>query len=199
MIRFIKGIFHPGLKGSVIIENSSGIGFEIFIPDNSVFYKKLEGEEVKVYTSMIVREDDMSLYGFHDRESLELFELLITVSGVGAKAGMALMSCMPCMELKRAIALGDVKAISSANGVGKKTAERLILELKDKVGTFDGDFIADSSLQIAAEDDSERSQAVKALVSLGYTKSEALTAIGKIKNEDLSCEDYIKKALKDLF
>lgn len=199
MIRFIKGIFHPGLKGSVIIENSSGIGFEIFVPDNSIFYKKLEGEDVKVYTSMIVREDDVSLYGFHDKESLELFELLITISGVGAKAGMALMSCMPCMELKRAIALGDVKAISSANGVGKKTAERVILELKDKVGTFEGDFVTDESMQLAVSEDSERSQAVTALVTLGYTKSEALTAIGKIKEDDLTCEDYIKKALKDLF
>jgi len=84
MIRFIKGIFHPGLGGEVIVESPSGLGFEIAISANSPLYKKMEGEEVKVFTSMIVKEDDVSLYGFADKESLELFELLITVNGVGA-------------------------------------------------------------------------------------------------------------------
>ena len=123
MIRFIKGIFHPGLSGSVIIETASGMGFEVNIPANSSLYKNLEGEEVKVYTSMIVREDDVSLYGFSDKENLELFELLITVNGIGAKAGMSIMSALPPSELKRAIAMGDAKAISAANGVGKNCRE----------------------------------------------------------------------------
>lgn len=197
MIRFIKGIFHPGLSGSVIIETASGMGFEVNIPANSSLYKNLEGEEVKVYTSMIVREDDVSLYGFSDRENLELFELLITVNGIGAKAGMSIMSALPPSELKRAIAMGDVKAISAANGVGKKTAERVILELKDKVGTFDDDVLAESDVFIPASD--ERSEAVAALIALGYTKNEAADAVGKVKKEDLTCEEYIKNALKNLF
>lgn len=197
MIRFIKGIFHPGLSGSVIIETASGMGFEINIPANSSLYKNLEGEEVKVYTSMIVREDDVSLYGFSDKENLELFELLITVNGIGAKAGMSIMSALPPSELKRAIAMGDVKAISAANGVGKKTAERVILELKDKVGTFDDAVLAESDVFIAAND--ERSEAVAALIALGYTKNEAADAVGKVKKEDLTCEEYIKNALKNLF
>lgn len=197
MIRFIKGIFHPGLSGSVIIETASGMGFEVNIPANSSLYKNLEGEEVKVYTSMIVREDDVSLYGFSDRENLELFELLITVNGIGAKAGMSIMSALPPSELKRAIAMGDVKAISAANGVGKKTAERVILELKDKVGTFDDDVLAESDVFIPASD--ERSEAVAALIALGYTKNEAADAVGKVKKEDMTCEEYIKNALKNLF
>lgn len=197
MIRFIKGIFHPGLSGSVIIETASGMGFEVNIPANSSLYKNLEGEEVKVYTSMIVREDDVSLYGFSDKENLELFELLITVNGIGAKAGMSIMSALPPSELKRAIAMGDVKAISAANGVGKKTAERVILELKDKVGTFDDDVLAESDVFIPASD--ERSEAVAALIALGYTKNEAADAVGKVKKEDLTCEEYIKNALKNLF
>lgn len=197
MIRFIKGIFHPGLSGSVIIETASGMGFEVNIPANSSLYKNLEGEEVKVYTSMIVREDDVSLYGFSDRENLELFELLITVNGIGAKAGMSIMSALPPSELKRAVAMGDVKAISAANGVGKKTAERVILELKDKVGTFDDDVLAESDVFIPASD--ERSEAVAALIALGYTKNEAADAVGKVKKEDLTCEEYIKNALKNLF
>lgn len=197
MIRFIRGIFHPGLNGSVIIETASGMGFEVHIPANSSLYKNLEGEEVRVYTSMIVREDDVSLYGFSDKENLELFELLITVNGIGAKAGMSIMSALPPSELKRAIAMGDTKAISAANGVGKKTAERVILELKDKVGTFDDAVLAESDVFIAAND--ERSEAVAALIALGYTKNEAADAVGKVKKEDLTCEEYIKNALKNLF
>lgn len=198
MIRFIKGMFHPGLSGSVMIETASGMGFEVHIPANSPLYKKLEGETVKVFTSMIVKEDDISLYGFSDKESLELFELLITVSGVGAKAGMSIMSALPPMELKRAIAAGDAKAISAANGVGKKTAERLILELKDKVGSFDEDGVsADSDVYIPVSD--ERGEAVAALMALGYNRNEATGAVGKVKAEGLTCEDYIKHALKNLF
>ena len=197
MIRFIKGIFHPGLSGSVIIETASGMGFEVNIPANSSLYKNLEGEEVKVYTSMIVREDDVSLYGFSDKENLELFELLITVNGIGAKAGMSIMSALPPSELKRAIAMGDAKAISAANGVGKKTAERVILELKDKVGSFDDDILAESDVFVPASD--ERSEAVAALIALGYTKNEAADAVGKVKKEDLTCEEYIKNALKNLW
>lgn len=198
MIRFIKGIFHPGLSGSAMIETASGMGFEVHLPANSPLYKNIEGESVKVYTSMIVKEDDVSLYGFSDKESLELFELLITVSGVGAKAGMSIMSVLPPSELKRAIASGDVKAISAANGVGKKTAERLILELKDKVGTFDDSGISTSFDSFVPVSD-ERNEAVAALMALGYNKNEAADAVSRVKGEDLTCEDYIKHALKNLF
>lgn len=197
MIRFIKGIFHPGFNGEVIIESASGLGFEVSIPANSPLYKKMEGEEVKVFTSMIVKEDDVSLYGFSDKESLELFELLITVNGVGAKAGMAIMSCMPPSEVKRAIGMGDAKAIAKANGVGKKTAERVILELKDKVGSFDETAVSFGGADLPAND--ERSEAVAALMALGYNKNEAAGAVGKVKDDTLSCEEYIKQALKNLF
>ena len=197
MIRFIKGIFHPGFNGEVIIESASGLGFEVNIPANSPLYKKMEGEEVKVFTSMIVKEDDVSLYGFSDKESLELFELLITVNGVGAKAGMAIMSAMPPAEVRRAIGMGDAKSISKANGVGKKTAERIILELEDKVGSFDEDAISFGDVVLSTSD--ERSEAVAALMALGYNKNEATNAVGKVKDDSLSCEDYIKQALKNLF
>lgn len=198
MIRFIKGIFHPGINGSVIIETAAGMGFEIHIAANSPLYKHLEGEQVKVYTSMMVREDDVSLYGFSEREDMELFELLITVNGVGAKAGMSIMSVLPPMELKRAIATGDAKAICAANGVGKKTAERVILELKDKVGNFDDGGMEISDDRYTAVSD-ERSEAVAALMALGYNKNEASSAVGKVEEENLTCEDYIKHALKNLF
>ena len=198
MIRFIKGIFHPGLNGEVIVESASGLGFEIHIPANSPLYKKMEGEDVKVFTSMIVNEDDVSLYGFSDKESLELFELLITVNGVGAKAGMSIMSCMPTAEVKAAIGMGDAKSISKANGIGKKTAERIILELKDKVGSFDANAVSFGDAAPVVTGD-ERSEAVAALMALGYSKNEAASAVGKVADNSLSCEDYIKQALKNLF
>ena len=199
MIRFLKGKFHPLPDGTAVIETASGIGFLVYLPANSPLYKNLEGDEVRVYTAMIVREDDMSLYGFENKDELELFKLLITVNGVGAKAGMSIMGILPERELRRAIATGDTKAISAASGVGKKTAERVILELKDKVGEF-----ADEDGLIVSADTgfiptSERAEAINALVALGYSKSEAETAIGRVKAEDLTTEEYIKRALKELF
>ena len=184
--------------GTAVIETPAGIGFLVNLPANSTLYKNLEGEDVRVYTAMIVREDDMSLYGFENKDELELFKLLITVNGVGAKAGMAIMSILPEKELRRAIATGDTKALSQASGVGKKTAERVILELKDKVGEFaplEGEI--KGHVEVTAS--GERSEAVRALIALGYSKSEAESAIGKVPEEGLATEQYIKRALKELF
>lgn len=197
MIRFLKGIFHPSMDGTAVIETKAGIGFLISLPANSGLYKHFEGDEVKVYTLMIVREDDMSLYGFETKEELELFKLLITVNGVGAKAGMSIMGILPQMDLRRAIATGDVKTISTANGVGKKTAERIILDLKDKVGDFVGEDMESGGVETVVITN-ERSEAITALVSLGYSRTEAEQAVGKVSGESLSTEDYIKLALKQM-
>ncbi len=198
MIRYIKGIIYHQMDSSIIVENSSGIGFNIMIPSGSSFYKLNDGEEVKVHTSMIVKEDDISLYGFSDREELELFELLITVSGIGAKGAMSIMSVLSPNALKLAIASGDSKSISKANGVGKKTAERIIIDLKDKLGRFDeAELDAHIDDKIFVNDDT-RSEAKIALISLGYSQQEAENAISKIKGENLSIEDYIKLALKQM-
>jgi len=146
---------------------------------------------------MTVREDDISLYGFSSMDELDLFKLLISVSGVGAKAGISIMSILPVNELKRAIASGDAKRIATANGVGKKTAERVIIDLKDKVGDFAVTDLSDDSV-VAAAFTNERTEAVTALMSLGYSKSEAEQAVGKVKDETLKAEDYIKQALKNM-
>lgn len=199
MIRYIKGIYSMNVNGGIVIETSSGIGMEVFLPMNSPIYKYSEGDSIMVYTSMIVKEDDMKLYGFHNRESLEIFELLITVSGVGAKGAMAIVGTLSSEELKRAIAFEDAKEISKANGIGKKTAERIILELKDKVGKADLQVPSqDIPSGIASSSDS-RSEAINALIALGYTKAEAFSAISSINDEGLTSEDYIKKGLKNLF
>lgn len=196
-------------ENSIIVENASGIGFEIFIPAGSPLYRYGEGEEIMVYTSMAVKEDDISLYGFHNREALELFELLTTVNGIGAKAAMAILSALSPEELRRAILFEDAKEISRANGVGKKTAERIILELKEKIGKLssgmtDSAMPADlsggpSSGTVDGFGTDNRVEAINALIALGYSKAEAFSAISQVPEEGLSCEDYIKKALKHLF
>lgn len=210
MIRYIKGIYAMTFENSIIVENASGIGFEIFLPAGSPLYRYGEGEEIMVYTSMAVKEDDISLYGFHNREALELFELLTTVNGIGAKAAMAILSALSPEELRRAILFEDAKEISRANGVGKKTAERVILELKEKVGKLsdrigDGDIPmrSDSAMSAASGADESRGdnrlEAVSALMALGYSKAEAYSAISQVTEDGLSSEEYIKKALKHLF
>lgn len=206
MIKYIKGIYAMTVDGGIVVENSSGIGFEINIPAGSPLYKYGEGEEIKVFTAMMVREDDISLYGFHNKESLEIFRLLITVSGIGAKAAMSIMSSLSVDEIKRAIAFEDVKEISKANGIGKKTAERLILELKDKIGRLDmnennGAAGVNGSDMCCKDGDSSdnRTEAICALTALGYSKAEAFGAVGRIAEDNLSCEEYIKRALKNLF
>ena len=198
MIRFLKGKFHPQTDGTAVIETVGGVGYLVNLPANSPLYKNLEGEEVRVYTAMLVREDDMSLYGFENQDELDLFKMLITVSGVGAKAGMSIMGILPPLELKRAIATGDTKAISAANGVGKKTAERVILELKDKVGDYPGTGETGTESGEQAVISNERSEAVSALISLGYSRSEAESAVGKIKEDGLPAEQYIMLALRSM-
>ena len=194
MIRFIKGKFYPQADGSVVVETSSGIGFNMMIPANCPLYKHYEGEEVKAYTYMAVREDDISLYGFSSTDELELYTKLISVSGVGAKVGIAIMSVLPVDQLKHAIASGDAKTIASANGVGKKTAQRVVLELKDKVKALGG---LDGARPAAAQikKDSAKSQAADALIALGFTRTEALTALAGLPDEGLTTEEYIRKAL----
>ncbi|MBQ1229203.1 MAG: Holliday junction branch migration protein RuvA [Firmicutes bacterium] len=195
------------LATGIVVETPSGIGFEINVPAGSPLYKYGEGEEVKVFTAMIVKEDDVSLYGFHNRESLDFFRMLITVSGLGAKGAMAIMGSMSLDELRKAIMFEDVKAVSKANGVGKKTAERLILELKDKVGKLDIDGLSAAQLSgvsdfegsSATDSGDSRTEAIHALVALGYSKAEAFGAVAKVPEDNLTSEEYIKKALKSLF
>ncbi len=196
MIRFIKGRFYPQPDGTAVVETESGIGFSMMIPANCPLYKHYEGEEVKAYTYMAVREDDISLYGFSSTDELELYTKLISVSGVGAKVGIAIMSILPVDQLKHAIASGDAKTIATANGVGKKTAERVIIDLKDKVGDTAG---TDAGSAAAVPNVSgERSEAVSALISLGYSKTEADQAVGSVKDDSLTTEQYIKLALKNM-
>ena len=196
MIKFLRGRIFEKLESCIVLDTGN-IGYQINLPLNSPFFTAEISEEVLVYTELIVREDDMSLYGFSHKDELELFKLLITVNGVGAKAAMAIMSILPQEELRRAVATGDSKAISAANGIGKKTSERIILELKDKVGEFvtEEDKFISSDVTITGN---RRSEAVNALLSLGYNRGEAETAVSRIKEDDLTVEEYIMFALRKM-
>lgn len=196
MIHFIRGKLAILNPGSIVIENN-GIGYGLTVPENSSFFLSKEGEEVFAYTSMIVREDDISLYGFSDRETQRMFHRLMSVTGIGAKAAMAILSALPLQELIRAILFEDAVTLTRANGIGKKSAQRIVLELKDKVEAADG-LNAGTVQALTGSPTDARGEAADGLMALGYTKSEALTALSKIPEEDLSAEEYIKKALKRL-
>ena len=195
MLHYIKGVITETVPGMVCIENN-GIGYEVYVPENSKAYLTQDGEVITLYTAMMVREDDVSLYGFTDKESLAMFRLLQTVPGVGAKAAMAILSALPFRELKRTIAFEDVASITRANGVGKKTAQMVVVKLKDKVGTPEELDVQAGAVQTVTPG-SNKDMAISALVSLGFSKTEAMTALAGVTDETLTTQEYIKLALRN--
>ena len=193
MIHYIKGVVTETMPGMVVIENG-GIGFQVYVPDNCGAYLTKDNEVITLYTAMTVREDDISLYGFTDTESLTMFNMLLTVSGIGAKGAMSILSSMNVRELKRAIAFEDVAAVTKAQGIGKKTAQRIVLELKDKVGLPDE--VPAGVKEVSLAKGSAKEEAVMGLMALGYSKTEAMSALVGINDESLSAGEYIKLALR---
>ncbi len=190
MFSFIKGRLREINEDYIVVENDY-YGFEIFVP-HTVFRTLTNiGEEVKIYTYFQPREDSFNLYGFLTKEDKEIFKKLLSVNGIGAKAGLAILSVLTVSELKAAISTGDFAMISRAQGIGKKTAQKVILELKDKI---DLDDFSDLSVINTVTAVSE--EALDALIALGYSSYEARTAIRK--SSATSTEDIIKDALKDL-
>lgn len=197
MIRHITGKYLFYEKGSIVVETQGGIGFRIHVADTSPVLNAREGDVVQLYAYMQVKDDGMSLFGFNDRDALTLFEQLLTVNGVGPKAGLAIMSIGTVNQIKAFIMHKDAKSIAKAQGVGKKTAERVILELADKVSAVpiqDAEIATESAVLFS----DERNNAVVALTTLGYSKAEAEEAIGHVPEDDLTIEEYIKKSLKFL-
>lgn len=200
MLHYIKGILTMKLESQIVVE-AGGLGYEITVPSNSGVYLGKEGEEITVFTAMMVREDDVSLYGFGSKSELDTFRKLITVSGVGSKAAVAILSAMPLNEVHQAIILEDAKSLTRANGIGKKTAERIVLELKDKFGALEDVAMPSGNdvSVVSGEAADNRSEAANALMALGYSKGEAVNALAAVKDTDLTVEEYIKQALKRLF
>ena len=174
-----------------------GVGFKCFVSMTTLKELPPLGKEANLYTYLSVREDAMDLFGFATQQELDAFKLLITVSGVGPKAAMAVLSVLPPDRLSIAVSSGDVKSIQSAQGVGKKTAERIVLELKDKMlGIAPSNAAAVHSIQAVASN-SDAQEAVEVLVSLGFNQSDAATVVGAM-DKGLSVDDMIRKGLKQL-
>ena len=198
MISYIRGELIANEEEKVIVD-VNGVGFGIFMPGQAMNMLPTIGEEVKLHTYMNVREDAIQLFGFLTRDDLNVFKLVIGVSGIGPKGGLSILSHLSPDDLRFAVMSHDVKAISGAPGIGKKTAEKLIIELKDKLSIVDVLVrAADTSSHVATNVTNQiQSEAVQALVALGYGNAEALKAVKKVEvNEDTTVEDVLKLSLK---
>lgn len=196
MIAYIKGILEAKGNGFVIVE-SGGIGYRIFMSPTALAQMPASGEIVKVYTYMNVKEDGISLYGFSSLEEQDLFLRLITVSGVGPKGALAFLSQLRPQEIILAILSDDVKTLSKAPGVGRKTAQRVILELKDKFQTAEA-VAWEMEEQAAPTSAGAKFEAIDALTALGYSRSEAAGAVNAVAAEEMTTEEILKAALKKM-
>ncbi len=201
MYEYIKGKYIGINKDYIIVENNN-IGYKIFTSGSTMSEMPESGEEVMLYIEQIVREDFIGLYGFVTREELQMFKLLISISGVGAKAALSLLSISRVNNLKYAIIMGDEKHICRAPGIGKKTAGRIILELKEKLKKEDMiiERTEENDLLSSEENNDYASvinEASEALMALGYSEKETETALKKVNKED-TVENIIKSCLKVL-
>lgn len=203
MISFIRGLVADTTENAVILENN-GIGYEIFMTGSSIEQVSRIDGEVKIHIYFQVREDAMQLYGFLSKDDLEMFRFLLNVNGIGPKAALGVLAGLSADELRFAVLSDDIKTISKAPGIGKKTAQKLILELKDKLKLEDA-----FEKKLAHEQESAsvsgsllhdgRQEAAEALIALGYSSTDAMKAVRKVT--DVSPDDVealLKAALKQL-
>ena len=191
MYSYIKGIVEEIYLDRIILENN-GIGYEINVSSFTA-QSVQKGKSAKIFTKLIVREDDMSLCGFSTQMELEMFKLLTSVSKIGPKVGLGILYCATPPQLSAYILSEDIAKLSKCPGVGKKTAERIILELKDKVDKDMAEF--EATLFNQAPTGLELDEALEALLALGYSSTEAKEAVQKFKKDGLKTEDLIKKSL----
>lgn len=203
MISYIKGEVVEIEEEKLILE-CQGIGYNIFMPGSALDKSVRPGQEVKVHTYLHVREDAMQLYGFWTRDDLKMFRMLLGVSGIGPKAALGILSGLTADELRFAVLSDDIKTISRAPGVGKKTAQKMILELKDKLDLQEAFETKSLHVQEAVSSDTgdlmdAKKEAVQALTALGYSGSEALRAVKQIDmTPDMNVEEILKLALKKM-
>ena len=204
MISYIRGELCDIEEQKAIVD-VNGVGYGIYMPQQALSLLPPMGQQVKIHTYLNIREDAMQLFGFLTKEDLNVFRLLIGVNGFGPKAGLNILSCLSPDELRFAVLSGDAKAISATPGIGKKTAEKLILELKDKLNIEDmlehaahGGDSEDLASGTDTASNTMQAEAVQALTALGYGSAESLRAVKKSSPECSSVEDILKEALKFL-
>ena len=205
MIAYVNGILENLEEGNAVID-VNGFGVNVNISGSTMDRMPRIGEIVKLYTYTNVKEDAFSLFGFLSRDELNLFKMLITVNRIGPKGGLAVLSVLSPDDLRFAIIAGDSASIAKAPGVGKKTAERITLELRDKIKVTEDDMLSSSGAAVGddltGEAAAAKDEAVAALVALGYNSSDAVKAVRKvIKGNDaqLDAEVLLKLALKEMF
>ena len=200
MFAYVNGFLEDATVDNAVID-VNGFGINVRISADTASRLPGIGEEVRLYTYTYVKEDAFLLYGFLSRSDLEMFKLCITVSGIGPKGALAILSVMDADALRFAIMSGDAKAISRAPGVGARTAQRLILELKDKLSLEDAfeQKLAKNDSPVQNKAKGAKNEAIEALVALGYSSSEALKALNGIEiTDDTDVEDILKAALKNM-
>ncbi len=200
MISYVKGILTEIIEDIIIVE-TGGIGIEIHVPLTLLGSLPHIGDELKIYTYFKVAEDSMSLYGFETRRDLDMFRQLIAISGIGPKGALAILSALSPDELRMAVLACDAKSISAAQGIGAKTAQRVILELKDKISAED---LLESTgysnvANTSSQESTASSEAAEALIALGYSGTQALRAIREVEiDSSMDSEAVLKAALKHL-
>ncbi len=194
MFAYINGKIADKSNNYVVID-AGGVGYKIFMSAKGIEGLKEIGEQQKVYTYYYVREDNISLYGFLSNEELRMFELLLSVSGVGAKSALGILSEITPSSFALAVITNDDSKLVKIPGIGKKTAARMILELKDKLKTETA-IEKNEKIKVAIKEDNKDNEAVSALQVLGYTTKEIEKALAKIDVNNLPVEEIIKRALK---
>lgn len=199
MFAYIKGNLEVKTTGYIVVE-TGGIGYKIFMSETAIERLGEIGSIVKIHTYMKVREDDVSLFGFNTNEELRMFELLLSVSGIGAKSAITILSNITPSSFALAVISNDINTLKKLPGIGVKSAQRVILELKDKLKTEEAVNKDEPSIEIkkAIQEDDKVSEAISALQVLGYSRKEIDTAIEKIDTNELSVEDIIRKGLNNL-
>lgn len=198
MFAYLKGSLEVKTKGYIIVE-VNGVGYKVFMSETAIEQLGEIGQMVKVHTYLKVREDEMSLYGFHTNEELRMFELLLSVSGIGAKSAIHILSHITPSSFALAVISNDIAKIKELPGIGPKSAQRIILELKDKIETQENaKEIAQTITEKAHENEEKVSEAISALQVLGYSRKEIEKALETVEKEQLSVEDMIRKALNNL-
>ena len=195
MFAYIKGILEIKESNYIVID-INGLGYKIFMSQNNIDNIGNIGDSIKVYTYVRVREDDISIYGFITQEQLKMFELLISVSGVGAKSALVMISCIEPSEFAIAVISGNVKVLTKVPGIGNKSAQRIILELKDKLKEEQLETENSNNLKLKERDNSENiNEAISGLMVLGYSKRDIEKAFEHLDVDNLSIEDLVKKGL----
>ena len=199
MYAFIEGEVCEKLNGSLVLL-ASGVGWQLNCSNNTLQAAPPVGEKMRCYTYLSVREDAMELFGFATKEEKEMFLQLTAVSGIGPKTALGVLGAMPLRDLNLAILLGDVNALSRAPGIGKKTAQRIALELKDRITQADVSQAADSTVPSGAVSVSgdAMTEAIEALTALGYSSLEARNALSQVRDQADRPEDLIRLALRSM-